>query len=80
MCCNRGAYVIKDSEVGEFLVRDLATNSTWIISSVYGPNDKGMRANLWSELDFIRCRWSEPWCLGGDWNVTRFPSERVGDH
>ena len=29
-------------------------------------------------LDFIRSKWEGPWCIGGDWNITRFPSEKSG--
>lgn len=58
--CNRRAFVIKKNWVGVFSVtarvQDLATNSTRIVSSVYGPNDKGRRVELWSELDSVRSR------------------------
>lgn len=45
---------------------------------VYGLNDRTLRELLWSELDSICNRWSDPWSSGGDWNVVRFPSERSG--
>ena len=31
---------------------------------------------MWSELEDIRGLWSDPWCVGGDFNVVRLPSER----
>ena len=31
-----------------------------------------------SELDDIRSRWNGPWWIGGDWNIIRFPSEKLG--
>ena len=31
---------------------------------------------MWSELGDIRDLWSDPWCIGGDFNVVRLPSER----
>lgn len=44
LCCNRRALVIKDRWIEDFsvsaLVMDLASNCTWIITFVYGPNDK----------------------------------------
>lgn len=34
----------------------------------------------WKELDGIRRRWNGPWCVGGDWNVVRFPGEKLGGY
>lgn len=28
----------------------------------------------------VYCCWDVPSCFGGDFNITRFPSERVGDN
>jgi hypothetical protein len=39
--------------------------------------DKGRRL-LWDELVGVISLWNLPWCIGGDFNVTRFPSERSG--
>jgi hypothetical protein len=33
---------------------------------------------MWEELSGLASWWSTPWCLGGDFNVVRFPSERSG--
>ena len=33
---------------------------------------------MWDELTRIRSWWDVPWCLGDDFNVVRFPSEKVG--
>lgn len=46
--------------------------------NVYGPNDSRLRESFWRESDSIHSRWNGPWCLGGDWNVIRFPSEKSG--
>lgn len=80
LCCRRRVLVIKDSWIGDFsvsaLVEDLVNNCNWIVTSVYGPNDRRLSGNFWSELDSIRNRWRGPWFLGGDWNVIRYPSEK----
>lgn len=47
-------------------------------SRVYGPNDDSGRRILWDELAGVFTMWDLPWCIGGDFNVTRFSSERLG--
>ena len=32
--------------------------------------------DLWGELGAIKGLWRDPWCLGGDFKVVRFPRER----
>ena len=48
----------------------------WIFSGVYGPTLKRYRDLFWVELGAIRGLWSDPWCIGGDFNMIRFPNER----
>ena len=36
------------------------------------------RRFLWEELFSLSSWWNVPWCMGGDFDVVRFPSERFG--
>ena len=56
----------------KFLVEDC----TWAFTGVYGPTAYGIREHLWDELGAIKGLWSDPWCIGGDFNITIFPNER----
>ena len=58
---------------------DNASKVSWLATSVYGPTNRSLRDSFWGELDSIRSYWSGPWCSGGDWNIVRFPSEKLGD-
>lgn len=48
----------------------------WYFSAIYASPDPSKRQDLWRELrDFAQSN-NEPWLLAGDFNETRFPSER----
>ena len=46
--------------------------------SICGPNLNKKRRLMWEELTGLISWWYVPWCLGGDFNIIRFPSERLG--
>ncbi|RVW51255.1 hypothetical protein CK203_075421 [Vitis vinifera] len=46
------------------------------IHGVYGPFNKKDRECLWEELGAVRGLWGDPWCVGGDFNVTLAQGER----
>ena len=47
-----------------------------VFIGVYGPTGYGSRDDLWEEMGAIRGLWGDLWCVGGDFNVIRFPNER----
>jgi exonuclease III len=49
--------------------RSVTKNFAWDFTGVYGPNDDGVRSNLWDELGGLMNVWERPWCVGGDFNV-----------
>ena len=50
----------------------------WVCSGVYGPNDDSLRNGLWLELGEVSQKWRAACGIVGDFNVVRFPSERLG--
>ena len=44
------------------------------LTRVYGPTMKQYKELFWEELGTIQGLWSDPWCIGGDFNVIKFPS------
>ncbi|XVE95789.1 hypothetical protein REPUB_Repub02eG0163900 [Reevesia pubescens] len=48
------------------------------IGNIYAPNDDGERSQLWEELLSILSNLAVHWCLGGDFNVVRYPHEKNG--
>ena len=71
-----------DEAVGDYSVscrfRGVVDHFEWAFSGVYGPQNDRERSLMWDELAGLASWWGIPWCIGGDFNVTRFPTERLG--
>lgn len=67
---------------GQFTVsyrfRHEGDNMVWSLTGVYGPVNNAEKTILWEVLGAIRSLWLDLWCVGGDFNVVRFPLERIG--
>lgn len=48
------------------------------IVNIYAPNDVVKRRFLWDSLGRLKTHYSNPWCLGGNFNEIRYISERKG--
>ena len=58
--------------------REVASGLEWVFSGAYGPNRAVERRLMWEELAGIATVWAAPWCVGGDFNLVRYPTERAG--
>ncbi|VVA41200.1 PREDICTED: RNA-directed DNA polymerase, partial [Prunus dulcis] len=70
---------ISDFEIGEFSVsiRILdASGGDWWLSGIYGPCHPRDRRRFWEELAGLFGLCGNKWCIGGDFNVVRFVSEK----
>ena len=71
-----------EEAVGHFSVscefKNVGDQFEWAFAGVYGPNLNNRRRLMWEELTGLISWWDLPWCLGGDFNIIRFPSERLG--
>lgn len=69
--------------VGSFSVsvrwQGLGDSFIWACSGVYGLVDNNARGLMWDELVGVHHFWNVPWCCIGDFNIVRFPSERLGN-
>jgi exonuclease III len=72
---------VQDCVKGQFSIscrfKNVQDQFEWAFSGVYGPNLDVDRFILWDELAGVRSWWGVPWCIGGDFNVVRFPSEKL---
>ncbi|WMV11477.1 hypothetical protein MTR67_004862 [Solanum verrucosum] len=68
--CEVGAYCITCKFTGKTQVFE------WHLSSVYAPNSRDEREEVWGELGAVRSLFSGPWVVAGDFNVVRYPSEK----
>ena len=48
----------------------------WGLIEVYSSNEGNVKSDLFEELVTFMSNCDIPWCLGGDFSVVRFPSER----
>jgi exonuclease III len=73
-----------EDAVGFFSVsckfKNVEDQKIWMFTGVYGPNDDRDRRLIWDELVGMRSWWEVPWVVGGDFNMVRFPLERVGSN
>jgi len=60
-------------------IRSVEDDFSWAFAEVYGPNIDALRSSLWDELAGFSSWWELPWCIGGNFNVTRFPAKRLRD-
>ena len=71
-----------DEAVGRFSVsckfNNVGDQFEWAFTSLYGPNLNKRHRKMWEELIRLINWWDVPWCLGGDFNIIRFPSVRLG--
>ena len=77
---NNRVIQLVDVEEGSFSLschfRITEDNLLWCFMGVYGPTANKDREKLWLELGAIRGLWNVPWCVAGDFNITRFIEER----
>ena len=79
---DRRVIEIVEEAVDQFSVscrfKNVVDQFEWAFTGVYGPNSDKDRRLLWEELSGLCSWWNVPWCVGGDFNVVQFTSERLG--
>ena len=80
MFCDNRVFELVDLEEGECSIsccfKNYVDGVVWVFTGVYGPVCSRDREDFWEELGSIRGLWSDPWCVGGDFNMIRFLEER----
>lgn len=68
--------------IGNFMVpcsyKNMVDGFSWAFVG-YMPNVDNKRKDLWDELAGVGIWWKLPWCIGDDFNITQFISERSGE-
>ncbi|BFG29848.1 hypothetical protein CerSpe_161220 [Prunus speciosa] len=76
---NTKAIKVKESLLGIYTASINCVDmegKEWWLTGVYGPNGSRDRVLLWEELAAVYGICGSNWCIGGDFNITRFPSEK----
>ena len=79
---DRRAVEKVEEVVGRFSVsckfKNVGNQFEWAFTGLYGPNLNKRHRKMWEKLTGLISWWEVPWCLGSDFNIIRFPSERLG--
>nr|XP_023894571.1 uncharacterized protein LOC112006527 [Quercus suber] len=71
-----------EEAMGHFSVsckfKNVGDHFEWAFTGVCGPNLNKRHRLMWEELTGLISLWDLPWCVGGDFIIIRFPSERLG--
>ncbi|KAK4567805.1 hypothetical protein RGQ29_003530 [Quercus rubra] len=71
-----------DDVVGDYSVsgrfKILSSGFEWAFTGVYGPTSNADKRLMGEELAGVNSWWDVSWCVGRDFNVVRFPRERMG--
>ena len=71
-----------EEAVGHFSVsckfKNVGDQFEWAFIGIHGPNLNRRRHIMLNKLVGLNSWWNLPWCLGGNFNVIRFPLERLG--
>jgi hypothetical protein len=59
--------------------RNVEDGFSWAFGGVYRANSDCDKRYLWEELAGLLSWWNLSWCIRKDFNVARFPSERLGE-
>ena len=73
-------FELVDLEEGEYSIsfrfKNCVDGVVWVFTSVYGPVYSTDREDFWDEFGSIRGLWSDPWCVGRDFNMIKFLEQR----
>jgi exonuclease III len=74
------SFLINNAQLHDFaiscIIQDLTTSFSWKLVVVYGPSYGDKKTLFIDELHKILASWQGPWFIGGDFNLSRFPSDK----
>lgn len=70
--CGKGGWCV----VVACSFKSVEDNFMWELPGIYLSNLDSDRSLLWEEIAVLHSWWNLSWCIGGDFNVIRFLSER----
>ena len=73
----RGVEVLLGAYSVSVKLSAVSGGNEWWFSGIYGPCRSRERKEFWEELAGLYGLCAECWCVGGDFNVDRFPSEKL---